>query len=51
MKYSKPTYSSHQGKQRDTVDIELKTERNQEGIKTKGTLILHGTEKKLDNYH
>lgn len=46
MKYWKPTYSSHQKEQRDTVGIELKTERNQEGIKTKGTLILYGTEKK-----
>lgn len=50
MKYSKPTYSSHQGKQKDTVDIELKKERNQERIKTKGTLILHGTEKKSSQF-
>lgn len=47
MKYSKPTHSSRQGKHRDTMDIELKSERNQGGITTKETLILYGMEKKI----
>lgn len=49
MKYSKPTYLSHRGKQRDTVNIELRTKKKQEGMKTKGTLILDGTERKKKN--